>query len=256
MARAAPIVFTLLLINLLFFAAGALVPRWNSALLEYGAWWYPAHEYFRPWQAVSYLFLHAGFAHLFFNMFALVSFGSILERQWGGGRFLGFYFLCGLGAGLTQIAVHWHQFAGLQEQLVASGVSESVIEGFLLTGHGRIPSDPAVREALLDLYRIYAAPMLGASGAIYGILVAFGILYPNAKLTLMFIPAPVAAKFFIPVLLAIDLLSGVTGFSLFGAGVAHFAHLGGAAVGFLLMLLWRRRRRLNTTAPSPFVASS
>jgi membrane associated rhomboid family serine protease len=102
---------------------------------------------------------------------------------------------------------------------------------------------------LVDLYRVYAGPMLGASGAIYGLLVAFGCLHPNAKLAMMFIPVPIAAKYFIPILLGLDLLSGVTGFSLFGASVAHFAHLGGAAIGFLLMLLWRHRHPVIIEPP-------
>ena len=103
---------------------------------------------------------------------------------------------------------------------------------------------------LEELYGIYATPMLGASGAIYGLLVAFGFLHPNAKLAIMFVPVPVAAKFVIPVLLLLDLFSGVTGFSLFGAGIAHFAHLGGALIGFLLMLLWRNRSRVIIEPPA------
>jgi membrane associated rhomboid family serine protease len=122
-------------------------------------------------------------------------------------------------------------------------MTPSAISTLLRTETGHLPAEPAVEKLFFELYRIYAAPMLGASGAVYGLLVAFGCLHPNAKLALVFVPVPVAAKFFIPVLLALDLLSGVTGFSLFGAGVAHFAHLGGAAIGFLLMLLWRDRRR-------------
>src|SRR5690606_4950409 len=116
------------------------------------------------------------------------------------------------------------------------------ITTLLTGGSGPMPRDPAVEAMLIDLYWIYASPMLGASGAVYGLLVAFGCLHPNARLALMFVPVPIAAKFFIPVILALDLFSGVTGFSLFGAGIAHFAHLGGAAIGFLLMLLWRNRR--------------
>jgi membrane associated rhomboid family serine protease len=103
--------------------------------------------------------------------------------------------------------------------------------------------DPATLSLMEELYRIQATPMVGASGAVYGILVAFGLLYPNAKLALLFLPVPIAAKFFIPVLLALDLLSGVTGFSLFGQSIAHFAHLGGAIIGFLLMWHWRNQER-------------
>ena len=147
----------------------------------------------------------------------------------------------GIGAALIQLAVNWHEAGTLHAQLVAAGMSPATIRDLMATGSGAVPVDPAIRATLVELYRIHAAPMVGASGAIYGLMVAFGCLHPNAKLALVFVPVPVAAKYFIPALLALDLLSGVTGFSLFGAGIAHFAHLGGAAIGFLLMLLWRQR---------------
>ena len=114
-------------------------------------------------------------------------------------------------------------------------------------------NSPEIRAAVVDLYRIYVGPMVGASGAIYGILVAFGLLYPNAKLALLFLPVPIAAKFFIPILLALDLFSGVTGFSLFGGGIAHFAHIGGALIGFLLMWHWRKLGRTQRTFAEPIV---
>jgi membrane associated rhomboid family serine protease len=186
------------------------------------------------------MFLHGGPGHILFNMFALVSFGGHLERQWGTRRFLVFYFLCGVGAALVHNAVNAYQYSVLHERLVAQGLTPDAISSALATGRSALP-DGEIKATLVELYHIYADPMLGASGAIYGVLVAFGLLYPNAKLALMFLPVPIAAKFFIPILLALDLLSGVTGFSLFGGGIAHFAHLGGALIGFLLMLLWRRR---------------
>jgi membrane associated rhomboid family serine protease len=234
-------VAVLLMINVAVFAAGLLVPAWREQLVAAGAFWYPANGHFGPWQAVTYMFLHGGVGHIFFNMFALVSFGSILEREWGAARFLVFYFLCGIGAGLIQTGVNWHEFGALHGRLVAAGMTPSAISTLLATES--LPADPALANLFFELFRVYAAPMLGASGAVYGLLVAFGCLHPNAKLALVFVPVPVAAKFFIPIILALDLLSGVTGFSVFGVGVAHFAHLGGAAIGFLLMLLWRNRGR-------------
>ncbi|HWA08618.1 MAG TPA: rhomboid family intramembrane serine protease [Opitutaceae bacterium] len=150
-----------------------------------------------------------------------------------------------MGAALIQTGINWQQFHHLHDRLTAAGLTSSSINSLLATGRGELPLDPAVRAALIELYGIYASPMLGASGAIYGLLVAFGFLHPNAKLGLMFVPVPIPAKFFIPGLLLLDLFSGVTGFSIFGAGIAHFAHLGGAAIGFLLMLLWRHRGRAS-----------
>jgi membrane associated rhomboid family serine protease len=239
-----------LLVNVLAFVAGYLLPNGHQRLIDLGALWYPANAHFGVWQVVTYMFLHGGFGHIFFNMFALFSFGMILEREWGLERFLIFYFVCGVGAGLVQLGINWYQFDGLHAQLVAAGLKPSAINALLAAGGGEIPTDAKVEKMLEELYGIYAAPMLGASGAIYGLLVAFGFLHPNVKLALMFVPVPVAAKYFIPGLLLLDLLSGVTGFSLFGAGIAHFAHLGGAAIGFLLMLLWRKRQVVIIEPPS------
>ncbi|MDP1579448.1 MAG: rhomboid family intramembrane serine protease [Candidatus Didemnitutus sp.] len=241
MNRMPRVVATLLIANLVVFAAGFLLPNGRDLIANAGAFWFPANDHFGLWQAVSYMFLHADMGHIFFNMFALVSFGTVLEREWGAGRFLVFYFLCGIGAGLIQVGINWQEFHGLHASLVASGLSPDTLASMLATGSGVLPTDAAVKKALFEYYRLYATPMVGASGAIYGLLVAFGFLHPNAKLALMFIPVPVAAKFIIPGLLLLDLFSGVTGFSLFGAGIAHYAHLGGALIGFLLMLLWRNR---------------
>lgn len=236
-------VAALLIVNIVVFAAGFLLPNGRGPLVTAGAFWFPGNDHFGVWQAVSYMFLHADFGHIFFNMFALVSFGSVLEREWGAPRFLLFYFLCGVGAGLIQTGINWTEFNGLHARLVAAGLTPSDISSMLATGGGAIPSDPAIKAVLIELNGLYASPMLGASGAVYGLLVAFGFLHPNAKLSLLFVPVPIAAKYFIPGLLLLDLLSGVTGFSIFGASIAHFAHLGGAAIGFILMLLWRNRGR-------------
>lgn len=242
-------VLTLLVVNVAVFAAGYLLPHGRETIVGAAALWFPGNPRFEVWQVVTYMFLHANFSHIFFNLFALVSFGTILEQEWGAARFLVFYFLCGIGAGLVQLGVTWYEFAGLHERLVAAGMTPQAIAAMLSTGEADLPAGDAVRAAATDLYRIFQAPTLGASGAIYGLMVAFGFLHPNAKLALMFVPVPIAAKFFIPIMVGLDLLSGVTGFSLFGAGVAHFAHVGGAVIGFLLMLLWRKRTRFHAVAP-------
>lgn len=241
MNRMSRAVVGLLIVNIVVFAAGILLPQGHERLVAVGAFWYPANSHFGAWQVVSYMFLHASLNHIFFNMFALFSFGTILEREWGAARFLIFYFLCGVGAGLIHTGINWYECTGLYDRLIAAGLTPTDLNSLLATGRGQLPTDPAVEAVLVELYGIYSSPMVGASGAIYGLLVAFGFLHPNAKLSLMFVPVPIAAKFFIPGLLLLDLFSGVTGFSIFGAGIAHFAHLGGAAIGFLLMLLWRNR---------------
>lgn len=243
MNRLSPAVLGLVTVNVVVFIVGNLISQGNDWLVTKAAFWFSANENSALWQAVTYMFLHGGVGHLFFNMFALVSFGGLLERQWGTRRFLVFYFLCGVGAALIHTGVDHYRFHVLQERLLARGLTPTAIASLLRDGAGDIPIGGAVRQDLIDLYRIYAAPMLGASGAIYGVLVAFGFLYPNAKLAVLLVPIPIAAKIVIPILLALDLLSGVTGFSLFGGGVAHFAHLGGAFIGFVLMLLWGRPTR-------------
>ena len=211
-------------------------------MVEWFAFWFPRNEHFAVWQLVTYMFMHGGIGHIFFNMFGLVSFGTLLERQWGTRKFLVFYFLCGIGAGVIHMGVSWFEYQSILHRLTNAGVTAPAIESMLSTGRYLGPAgEPAIKDWVTDMYRIYAGPMVGASGAIYGILVAFGLLYPDAKLALLFLPVPIAAKYFIPVLLAMDLLSGVTGFSLFGGGIAHFAHIGGALIGFLLMWHWRSR---------------
>ncbi len=242
-------VLVLLIANIAVFAAGFLLRHGREQIIAAAALWFPDNEHFKGWQVVTYMFLHADFGHIFFNMFALLSFGTVLEREWGAGRFLVFYFLCGIGAGLIQLGINWYEFSELHGRLVAAGLKPEAITAMLASGEADLPPGPEVPTAAVDLYRLYIAPTLGASGAIYGLLVAFGFLHPNAKLAMLFIPVPIAAKFFIPILIGLDLLSGVTGISLFGGGVAHFAHVGGAAIGFLLMLLWRRRQVVIVEPP-------
>lgn len=204
------------------------------------------HPDFHYWQLVTYLFLHGGVAHLLLNMIALWSFGHALESIWGGKRFLLFFLLCGVGAGLVQLFYSDLQFDRFYQELLRLGISQSDIANLLETG--RYSSSWLVdvtEQQLVQFYRSYAAPVVGASGSIYGVLVAYMLLFPNNKLVFLFVPYPIAAKYFVPVLLLVDLLSGVTGISLFGYNIAHFAHLGGALTGFLLMLYWRQTLRVN-----------
>ena len=151
----------------------------------------------KPWQLVTYMFMHGGFGHLFFNMYTLYIFGSVLERVWGTKKFLLFYFVTGIGAALVHILVQY------------------LTGSFALT--------------------------VGASGAIYGILMGYAMLYPDSIMTLIFPPISLKAKWFVLIFAAIELFLGVTGTQ---AGVAHFAHLGGLIFGYLLMLYWKKKHRL------------
>lgn len=243
MGRLPPAVRSLLIANAIIFVIGMLMPEWGRRMIQWFAFWFPRNEHFAVWQFVTYMFMHGSLTHIFFNMFALASFGLPLELQWGTRRFLMFYFLCGIGAGLVHAAVSWGEFSSYQHRLITAGMSEAAVERILATGTYPGARTRELGETVVSMYRLYATPMVGASGAIYGVLVAFGLLFPNARLALLFLPVPIAAKYFIPVIVGLDLFSGVTGFSLFGGGIAHFAHLGGALIGFLLMWYWRTRTR-------------
>jgi len=199
---------------------------------------------FGLWQLVSYLFLHGSLSHLLFNMFGLFSFGRVLEQTWGGKRFLVFYLVCGVGAALVHLGVSYYQFDLIYQQLLAAGLSELDIQQMLTTGR-YYPDQigPVSTQTVNEFYALHHTPAVGASGAIYGLLVAFALLFPNFKVMLIFLPVPIAAKYFVPVLLGIDLLFGVTSFSIFDFNIAHFAHLGGGLIGFLLVQFWLRKQR-------------
>lgn len=186
-----PAVKHLLLTNLVFFVALS-TPVIGDNLFRFGALWPLGSGLFAPWQFVSYMFLHAGFGHLFFNLLALWMFGQSIEQLWGTKRFVIYYFLTGIGAAILH----------------------------MLVGGG-------------------GAPTIGASGAVYGILLAFGMMFPNRTIMLLFPPIPMQAKYFVLIFGAIELLSGIVRTS---SGIAHFAHLGGMLVGFLLIKMWKIRR--------------
>lgn len=199
---------------------------------------YPKNEHYGIWQYFSHMFMHGSIMHLLFNMYALFMFGTALENVLGRFRFLVFYFVCGIGAAIIYNGVNHFQFNQVYALLVDSGLNSTDIMQMIK----QYSYPPAVinEEQAGKMFGVFYSPMVGASGAIYGILVAYALFFPNNKLMLLFIPYPIAAKFFVPVLLLLDLFSGVTGFSLFGGGVAHFAHIGGAIMGFLLLLIWRK----------------
>ena len=234
----------LIIINaILFMAAHFLIPPLQNILALY----FPNNEHFGFWQFISHMFMHASFMHILFNMYALWAFGSPLEKMWGKQKFLFFYFSAGLGAAIIYTGVNYFQFDAIYKQLINADVSADAVHHLLTTGRYSTNMLQAVsEEKLIELFQIYNTPVVGASGAIYGVLVAFGMTYPNAKLALIFFPVPIAAKYFIPVLISLDLFSGVTGFTLFssgsGGGVAHFAHVGGAIIGFILMKYWQKHQ--------------
>lgn len=236
----------LLIINIIFFVGSYLVP----ATQELFALYYFENDKFHFWQPLTHMFMHGGLMHIFFNMFALVSFGSALEQFWGGKKFLFFYFSCGIGAMLLHTGVNYLLVHHGLDVLVANGFDKGAIyETMNLGKYGTEWSQFMSQSSLDNMLSSFLIPAVGASGAIYGLLVAFAFMFPNAELALMFIPMPIKAKYFVPGILAVDLYLGLQGASLFGSGggtgVAHFAHLGGALFGYIMMWYWKKNQFNN-----------
>ena len=199
----------LLYVNLLMYVATLINP---SFMKDTFAMAFPLSTDFRWWQPITHMFMHDGFWHILFNMYSLVMFGMVVERALGTKRFIWFYLITGLGAVLLHTAVEFVQVQQLLKEY--AGVPAQTI-------YNSVPH------------------VLGASGAVYGVLVAFAMLYPEAKLTLIFPPVTLDAKWWVIIFIGIELLTGITGTQM---GVAHFAHLGGALFGWLLIRYWRKKR--------------
>jgi membrane associated rhomboid family serine protease len=230
----------LLIVNLLFFVGTSL---YGDLFYSWFSLWYVQNPNFSAWQIVSHMFMHGGLMHLVFNMYALWAFGSPLERMWGTRKFLFFYFSAGLGAALIHTGVNYYHVQQGLDALTAAGVPLEEIIGLMDQGKRNLAWDQLVPGGVVNsMLSAYLTPAVGASGAIYGILVAFGMLFPNSELFLIFLPVPIKAKYFIPVLIGLDLFSGVTGYSIFGNGIAHFAHVGGALFGFIMMWYWKKNQ--------------
>jgi membrane associated rhomboid family serine protease len=227
----------LIVINVIMY----FVPQFlNLDLTNIFALHYPQNEHFGIWQYVTHIFMHGGTMHLIFNMYALWAFGTPLEQMWGRNKFLFFYFSAGIGAGLIYTLANYYQFNGIHEQIIALGVSPSEIQNILTTGQYNENIITLSNKTMSEFYSLYHTPAVGASGAVYGILVAFGLTFPNAKLALIFFPLPIAAKYFIPLMIASDLFFGVTKYSV--GNIAHFAHIGGAIIGFIIAWYWKKNQ--------------
>lgn len=230
-----PIIKNLVIINALFFLATIALERMNIDLVKLFGLFYPVSDHFKPLQFVTYMFMHGGLMHIFFNMFALWMFGSALENVWGPRRLLIFYLVTGIGAGLMHILVTY-----IRIQTVESGLSEIELqtvynEGSLVLSQGK----NYVNEAMKVLNILINTPTVGASGAVFGILLAFGMTFPNSMIYVYF-AIPVKAKYFVMIYGAIELFSGVANRP--GDNVAHFAHLGGMLFGYFLIRYWNKNR--------------
>ncbi|MBN1598606.1 MAG: rhomboid family intramembrane serine protease [Bacteroidales bacterium] len=218
-------------------------------------------EYFNPIQLITHMFMHGGFGHIFFNMFAVFMFGRVIENVWGSKRFFILYMLSGIGAALLQLLITNFQLDALTSNIDAFQNAPSpdafwaILKEYsgMLSSEGRMfaenyfknpdsPENIARASGILQqLFRTLAnIPMVGASGAVFGILAAFAMLFPNVELMLIFLPIPIKAKYFVPIYAVLELFFGIANFS--GDNIAHFAHLGGAVVGFILVKIWKKNQ--------------
>lgn len=253
-----PVVTNLLMINvLLLLATWVFRASLGVDLVEYLALYHPASAYFKPMQLVTHMFMHANFTHLFFNMFSLYMFGRVIEQYWGGKRFFLYFFVTGLGAAGLHLLVQHVELLIIQQRMaeVMVNLTPETLSGFLrrsfpeylpqLGGYGILEGElegDALRvqteslfSQLLKLQR--DIPTVGASGAVYGVLLAFGMLFPNATVYLVIPPIPLKAKWLVVIFAALELYLGV---SQPGSNIAHFAHLGGMLFGYILIKYWRR----------------
>ncbi|RAU82239.1 rhomboid family intramembrane serine protease [Pontibacter arcticus] len=247
-----PMVRNLLIINILVFVLqDKLFSSAQFALYHFGS------EYFRPYQLVTHMFLHGGWGHLFSNMFSLFIFGPMLERYWGSEKLLAFYLICGLGASLLYSGVRAYELHELREETSIYMENPSPVgfnnfmDDHVGRGQGRELAIAYLRNPDLKEYEqasvevvqkvyngIFNTPMLGASGAVFALLMAFGMLFPNLELMLLFLPVPIKAKYFVMLYGAYELYTGFNRVA--GDNVAHFAHLGGMLFAYILIRMWQR----------------
>ncbi|MCF0165138.1 MAG: rhomboid family intramembrane serine protease [Bacteroidales bacterium] len=201
-----PVVKNLVIINTIMLIGSMII---GDKMYEYLALFAFESPFFKPYQLVSHMFMHGGFWHLFFNMYTLVIFGTVLERIWGSRKFLLFYFVTGIGAGLCHDLVMHIEIANAADIVAQS--------------------------------RLLGTPTVGASGAIYGVLLGYGMLFPDSQLQLIFPPITLKAKWFVIIFGIIELTTGLTGM---GGNIAHFAHLGGMLFGLILILYWKKNNRM------------
>lgn len=257
-----PTVRNLLIANVVFFLAQENI-RLVPSLTQLGSLYPLGSPYFHVWQFVSYMFLHGNWGHIFSNMFGLMIFGPLLEQRWGGQRFLAFWLICGVGAGVLYEGVRAYDTYRLEAAYTEYRTNPEAFEynqfmertGFkqavdqqAAEALARSPHDETLRQNLQDraaqLYdQLHTQPlggMLGASGALFGVMFAFAYLFPNTELYLLFIPFPIKAKYLVFFYALYELYGGIQKAP--GDNVAHFAHLGGLLIGFIVLKFWEGGR--------------
>lgn len=222
----------LIIINVLFYVATITIK--NFSLFELFTLHYFDHPKFRVWQLVTGIFMHGSFSHLLFNMVGLYFLGSPMEQLWGKNKFIFFYLSAGVGASLIFMFIEKIEFTLAMDKLSALGANKEEIIGYFDA------SEEFKDSTVQNANEIYNTRLLGASGAVFGLLAAFGWYFPNAKLYLYFF-LPVTVKYFVPVIVIADLISGLTGVPILSpVGVAYFAHVAGALIGLVMAIIWKK----------------
>lgn len=228
----------LLIINVIFFVASLSL---GDVMYDWFALHYPSNDNFQLWQPLTHMFMHGDLGHIFFNMFGLYMFGTPIEQMWGRKKFIFFYLSTGFGAAALQLGLYYYQVSHVSDLLTSQGLTVTQITNFFNTRD--LPFsivEELGREKLLSGLSAFNGVMVGASGALYGVLVAFAFLFPNARLMLLFPPIPVKAKILVPILILGDLFFGFTSYSI--GPIAHFAHVGGAITGFIMLWYWKKNQ--------------
>ena len=243
MNRISPTVKQLLIINVIFYFGSSFSLN-TEFIYSLFSLYFPENPEFKFWQLLTHMFMHGGILHLAFNMFALWMFGSSIESIFGSRRFLFFYLTCGLGAAIAQISFLYYSFYSNLDLLLNSGYEQQTVLNLLMERkYNTSWVNILGQEGLMSFNTSFLSTMVGASGAIMGVLVAFGMFFPESKLMLIFFPIPVKAKYFIPGIILLDLFSAITGQAIFSpSNTAFIAHLGGAFTGFLIMYYWKKNQ--------------
>lgn len=223
-----PAVKNIIIINVLVFFACFVVPGLADNLTGY----YFASPNFRPWQIVTHMFMHSmsDFTHIFFNMYALYLFGTALENYWGTKKFIFYYMTCGIGAFFLHMGVSYFEIQKMMQTL-----SDKEIYQVMITG---LEEGRSYKVQMVELYSAINTGVVGASGAVFGVLLGFGMLFPNTELMLLFPPIPLKAKYFVMIYGAIEFYLAMRQTA--GDNVAHYAHLGGMIFGYLLLKYWQK----------------
>jgi membrane associated rhomboid family serine protease len=236
MNRLTDTVKTLLIANILFYVGSIFIGDISYKIF---ALWFPEHPNFKIWQLITHMFMHDpnGILHILFNMFMLFMFGSVLEMYLGQKRFLFLYFSSGLAAAGLQLLFNYIGFENAIQDAIDMGVTRNQIDTII---QSYLENGSYSNTVLINQFR---SSMVGASGAIFGVVAAFAVVYPNMPLYIMFIPVPIKAKYLIGGYFALNVISAVTGSSLAGpANTAYWAHIGGAIIGFITMWVWKKNR--------------